>query len=99
MISALSRLDPRFRPLVVAEHSGPVSTDIGVDMVPNHSLDELPHPAGFVVPGGDTPTLNPMSNPAIRRYIRGSARDAEWIVSVCTGALILASVGLLKAAR
>ena len=37
-----------------------------------------------------------MSNPAIRRYIRTAAQDAKWIVSVCTGALILASVGLLE---
>jgi len=96
VISALSRIDPRFRPLVVAEHSGPVSTDIGVDMIPNATFDELPRPAGFVVPGGDTPTLNAMSNPAIRSYIRNAAADAEWIVSVCTGALILASVGLLE---
>jgi transcriptional regulator GlxA family with amidase domain len=37
-----------------------------------------------------------MSNLAIRRYIRTAAHDATWIVSVCTGALLLASVGLLE---
>jgi len=37
-----------------------------------------------------------MSNPAIRRYIRTAAQDAKWVVSVCTGALILASAGLLE---
>jgi transcriptional regulator GlxA family with amidase domain len=37
-----------------------------------------------------------MSNPAIRSYIRNAAKGAEWVVSVCTGALILASVGLLE---
>jgi transcriptional regulator GlxA family with amidase domain len=37
-----------------------------------------------------------MSNLAIRRSIRTAAQDAEWIVSVCTGSLLLASVGLLE---
>ncbi|RPJ50610.1 MAG: hypothetical protein EHM21_04630, partial [Chloroflexi bacterium] len=96
VISVLSRIDPRFRPLVVAEHAGPVSTDIGVQMVPNRTFAELPNPSGFVVPGGSTPTLKAMSNPAIRRYILNAAESADWIVSVCTGALILASVGLLE---
>jgi len=96
VISALNRLRPEFRPVVVTEHSGPVSTDIGVQMVPNAAFAELPKPAGLVVPGGDEATMKAMANPAIRRYILNAAPDADWIVSVCTGAVILASVGLLK---
>ncbi len=37
-----------------------------------------------------------MSNPAIRSYVRSAASEAEFIGSVCTGALILAAVGLLE---
>lgn len=37
-----------------------------------------------------------MSNEAIRRYVRTAAQTAETVASVCTGALILASVGLLE---
>ena len=96
VFSALSRIAPRFRPVVVAEQMEPVMTDIGVGMVPNATFVDLPHPGAFFVPGGDTATLNAMSNPAIRRYIRTAAESAQWIVSVCTGALILAAVGLLE---
>jgi transcriptional regulator GlxA family with amidase domain len=96
VFSALSRIAPQFRPVVVAEQMEPVITDLGVRMVPNATFADLPHPYAFFVPGGDTATLNAMSNPAIRRYIRTAAESAEWIVSVCTGALILASVGLLE---
>jgi transcriptional regulator GlxA family with amidase domain len=96
VFSALSRIAPQFRPLVVAEQMEPVMTDIGVRMVPNATFADLPHPYAFFVPGGDTATLKAMSNPAIRRYIRTAAESAQWIVSVCTGALILASVGLLE---
>lgn len=96
VFSALSRIAPQFRLRVIAEQAGPVMTDIGVSMIPNGTFDDLPHPYAFFVPGGSTPTLNAMSNPAIRRYIKTAARDAKWVVSVCTGALLLASVGLLE---
>ncbi len=99
VFSALRRIAPQFRLRVVAEQAGPVTTDrstFGVRMVPNGTFADLPHPYAFFVPGGGVPTLNAMSNPAIRRYIRTAAQDARWVVSVCTGALLLASVGLLE---
>src|SRR2546423_8990881 len=96
VFSALRRIAPEFRPRVVAEHTGPITTDSGLRVVPNGTFADLPHPYAFFVPGGDTATLNAMSNPAIRRYIRTAAHSAKWTVSVCTGALILATVGLLE---
>ncbi len=96
VFSALSRIAPQFRPRVVAEQAGPITTDSGIRVVPNGTFADLPHPYAFFVPGGDTATLNAMANPAIREYIRTAAQDAKWIVSVCTGALILTSVGLLE---
>ncbi len=71
-------------------------TDIGVRMVPNATFADLPHPDAFFVPGGTTPTFRAMSNPAIRQYIRTAAEHAQWFISVCTGALLLAAVGLLE---
>ncbi|MBN9390921.1 MAG: DJ-1/PfpI family protein [Chloroflexi bacterium] len=96
VFSALSRLAPHIRPLVVAENTEPVKTDIGVMMVPNCTFADLPNPYAFFVPGGDTATLKAMSNLAIRSYIQTASQEARWIVSVCTGALILAAVGLLE---
>jgi transcriptional regulator GlxA family with amidase domain len=95
VFSALSRIAPQFRPRVVAEQKGPITTDSGLRVVPNGTFDELPRPYALFVPGGDTATLKAMSNPAIRRYVRAAAEEAPWVVSVCTGALILAGVGLL----
>jgi hypothetical protein len=71
VLSALSRIAPQFRPVVVAEQAGPVMTDIGVQMVPNATFADLPHPHAFFVPGGGVPTLNAMSNLAIRLYVNG----------------------------
>jgi transcriptional regulator GlxA family with amidase domain len=96
VFSTLSRIVPQFRLVVVAEQAGPVMTDIGVKMVPNATFADLPHPDAFFVPGGLTQTFKSMSNPAIRQYIRTAAQSAQWVVSVCTGALLLAAVGLLE---
>lgn len=96
VFSALSRIAPQFRPRVVAGQAGPITTDSGLRVVPSGTFDDLPHPYALFVPGGDRATLLAMADPAIRRYIRAAAEDAPWIVSVCTGALILAAVGLLE---
>jgi transcriptional regulator GlxA family with amidase domain len=56
----------------------------------------VPNPSVLLVPGGDVPTLRAMGNEPIRNYVRSAAETAEVAGSICTGALILASVGLLE---
>jgi transcriptional regulator GlxA family with amidase domain len=87
---------PEIRPVVVGERIEPMDTDAGVQMVPDMTFQEVPHPYALVVPGGTQPTFKAMSNQAIRDYVRTAAETAEIVGSVCTGALILASVGLLE---
>src|SRR3712207_6511219 len=65
-------------------------------MIPTHTFEEMPNPSILLVPGGDMPTLRAMSNEAIRSYVRSAAETAEVPGSICTGALILGSVGLLE---
>jgi transcriptional regulator GlxA family with amidase domain len=98
VLTALSEIAPEYRTVVVAERVEPIDTDIPgeMKMIPNNTFEEVPHPFALVVPGGNTPTLRAMSNEAIRSYVRSAAETAEVVVSVCTGALILASVGLLE---
>ena len=74
----------------------PMNTDIRVKMIPTHAFEEVPHPFVLLVPGGGLPTLRAMSNEPIRNYVRSAAETAEVAGSICTGALILASVGLLE---
>jgi transcriptional regulator GlxA family with amidase domain len=101
VLSALSEIAPEYRTVVVAERTGPVDNDIPGEMkvLPNNTFAEVPHPFAFVVPGGNMPTIRAMGNEAIRAYVRSAAETAEVVVSVCTGALILASVGLLEGRR
>ncbi len=96
LMTTLSHLRPEFQPVVVAETVAPVTSDGGLTFMPNKRFDELPHPHALIVPGGGTPTLRAMSNPAIRRYIQTVHQTSQFTASVCTGALLLAAVGLLE---
>jgi transcriptional regulator GlxA family with amidase domain len=98
VLTTLSAIAPEYRTVVVAERVEPTDTDIPGEMkvIPNNTFEEVPHPFAFIVPGGVTPTLRAMSNEAIRNYVRSAAETAEVVSSVCTGALILGSVGLLE---
>ena len=96
VIAQLAATHPAVQPVVVGERIVPMDTDAGVQLVPNKTFAEVPHPYAVVVPGGTGPTFAAMSNAAVRRYVRTAAETAGIAGSVCTGALILAAVGLLE---
>jgi transcriptional regulator GlxA family with amidase domain len=96
VLQKLAEIDPRFEMAVVAEKAGSLQSDNRLTVIPDRTFAELPHPFALFVPGGGEPTLKAMSDPAIRSYVRGAAQSAEFVGSVCTGALILAAVGLLE---
>ncbi|MDQ3862005.1 MAG: DJ-1/PfpI family protein [Actinomycetota bacterium] len=96
VLTALGTVAPQYRTVIVGERVEPTDTDIRVKMIPTHTFEEVPNPSVVLVPGGGVPTLRAMSNEPIRDYVRSAAETAEVAGSVCTGALILASVGLLE---
>jgi len=96
IFTGVSQLAPQYRTIVVGERVEPIDTDIRVKMIPTHTFEEVPHPSVVLVPGGGVSTLRAMSNEAIRSYVRSAAETAEVAGSICTGALILGSVGLLE---
>ncbi len=96
VIAQVATIHPEIRPIVVGERIAPMETDAGVQLVPDATFAQAPHPYAVVVPGGTRPTFKAMSNQAIRDYVRTTAETAAIVGSVCSGALILASVGLLE---
>ena len=96
VLTALERFAPQYRTVVVGATRGPVPTDIGVEMVPDRTFEEVPNPAIVLVPGGALPTIRAMNDPVIRDYVRRAAASADLVTSVCTGSLILGAVGLLE---
>ena len=95
VLTKVAEFDPRYETVVVSESLEPVVGDNGITYIPNKTFSEVPHPFAIFIPGGSTPTLKAMSNTALRRYVRSASKNAAFTGSVCTGALILAAVGLL----
>ncbi|MGW9131474.1 GlxA family transcriptional regulator [Streptomyces sp. NPDC055681] len=74
----------------------PVRTSVGLTLVPDGSLADAEPPHTLLVPGGQG-TRTP--DPALVDWLRVHAPHAERLVSVCTGALLLAEAGLLDGHR
>ncbi|MFG2449755.1 GlxA family transcriptional regulator [Streptomyces sp. NPDC048512] len=74
----------------------PVRCSSGLVLVPDHPLAEAPPPHTLLVPGGRG-TRNP--DPLLVDWLRAHGPGAERLVSVCTGAILLAAAGLLDGRR
>lgn len=92
-----------FQVFTVAER-GPVYARNGLCITPTYRLNDHPPADIILVPGGGgyqsdgTPfgSRREMDNPAVLNWVRRTAETAELVLSVCTGALILAKAGLLE---
>jgi transcriptional regulator GlxA family with amidase domain len=87
--------DPRpFRVFTVAERPGPISTVNGLSVNPVFDFSDCPRVDILIVPGG-MGTRKEMHNDRLLQWIAEQAKQAELMLSVCTGALLLAKAGLL----
>jgi transcriptional regulator GlxA family with amidase domain len=85
---------PAFKVLTVAEKTGPILTCGGLSVNPHYCLADCPNPDLLLVPGGQG-ARKEMHNSAIIDWIKMASGKAELVLSVCTGALLLAKAGLL----
>lgn len=90
--------DGAFAVFTVAESERAVSAIGGLKVLPEHALGASPAPEILVVPGG-TGSRREMDNPAVVAWLRRVYDQAELVMSVCSGARILARAGLLRGLR
>ncbi|MFF6875987.1 MULTISPECIES: DJ-1/PfpI family protein [unclassified Streptomyces] len=74
----------------------PVRTTSGLTLVPDGSLATAPDPDILLVPGGSG-SLRP--DPRLVAWVRERGPRAGRLVSICTGAAVLAAAGLLDGRR
>lgn len=85
--------DP-FNVFTVAADRRPIQARNGLSINPTYGFDDCPSCQILVVPGGFG-TRREKNNTAMLDFIRRQATDADRVLSVCTGALLLAKAGLL----
>lgn len=83
------RTQPAFKPYTVAESAKAVQISGGAAILPNFTVANAPTPKVVVVPAQSDVTE------AVKQWLIATAKRADLVMSVCTGALILAQAGLL----
>ena len=87
-----------FQVATVAERLKPITTRGGLSINPSHDFDGCPHMDILIIPGG-IGTRREMNNPRMIEWLTKRAGKAELVLSVCSGALVLAKAGLLEGMR
>src|SRR5262245_60058034 len=77
---------------MLAETTGPVASVFGPQTVAERSFAECPHIDLLFVPGG-LGTRSEVDNVALGEFLVARAASAELVLSVCTGAGLLARAG------
>ncbi len=77
---------------------GTIRARNGLKVVAEFTLENCPPPHVIVVPGGAGRRAL-MQMPALHEWLRRKSRTAEIVMSVCTGAFVLARAGLLDGLR
>ena len=79
----------------VASSLEPVRCDAGLTVIPTDTPDTLPDPDLIVVPGSGNP-VPVLSDTVLINWLRSAAPRCQWTASVCTGAGLFATAGLLE---
>ncbi|MCG8685386.1 MAG: DJ-1/PfpI family protein [Desulfobacterales bacterium] len=85
----------RLNVYTVAEDTDTILARNGLKVVPDYPLNTAPTPDYLIIPGGiGTRVL--LENDIVLNWISKVSKTCDNIMSVCSGALILAKLGLLK---
>ncbi len=82
-----------FYAYTVSPDGGPITTTMDMHVTPHYGLDDAPRPDVLLVPGGQVDEMR--ADERVLAWIRESAARADHVLSVCTGAFLLAEAGLL----
>ena len=72
----------------------PITSDVGMPLLPTMTLRECPPLEVICIPGGPG-QVDLMDYEEIIAFVRRQGLQARYVTSVCTGALVLGAAGLL----
>ncbi|SFL91444.1 DJ-1/PfpI family protein [Salibacterium qingdaonense] len=90
---------PLFDVKTVSEDGGTVSARNGLKVTPDYSFDHHPAFDIVIIPGGYGAEAVEIDNPNVIQWIQRQQFKTEIMISVCTGAFLLAKAGILDGKR
>lgn len=84
--------------VLVGPSLDPVQCRKGMRLLPDVTRDDHPPLDLLLVPGGDG-VMTAMEDPSLLRWIADTGATAQWVTSVCTGALLLHTSGVSAGKR
>ncbi|ABR47672.1 ThiJ/PfpI domain protein [Alkaliphilus metalliredigens QYMF] len=87
--------DGIFQVFTIAAQSGPVLAVNGLSINPHYVMEDCPEIEILIIPGG-VGAREVLNQKPLLDWVKNTSVEAELVLSVCTGALILAQCGLLK---
>jgi len=84
--------------VLISEDGEPVRSFLGTRYIVDHSFADCPGLDVLLLPGG-LGTRAEMDNPKMVEFVRVQGQAADWVTSVCTGALLLHRAGFLEGKR
>lgn len=87
-------LQPPVKIAVIAKEKGAVASHQGPKTVAEYSFADAPDLDLILVPGG-LGVLNILNDPELKEFLKSRSAKAEITMSVCNGATLLATAGLL----
>ena len=94
-VASQTTTPPAFYVYNVGLVHGPVIGRGRFTVTPAYTIDDCPQPDVLIVPGGYG-TRPLMKHERLLAWLLAQSTKVEWLLSVCTGALLLAKAGLLK---
>jgi transcriptional regulator GlxA family with amidase domain len=85
--------------LLLAERPDAIRCSKGMRVLPDRVLGDHPPLDVLLVPGGRGAREIEPNNPAVTSWIGKTAEQADWVMSVCTGAFLLHAAGPAKDRR
>ena len=82
-------------PFIVARTKDPVVTFEGLTIAPHFSFEDAPAADIVVIPSTNGSMDRDLKDAAFMAYVRRAVERAEWVITVCDGAFVLAETGAL----
>jgi len=81
--------------VLVSQNGAPVRSFLGTHIQVDHSFDDCPPLDVILVPGG-MGTRTEVNNAKLIDFVRRQGEEAQYVTSVCTGAIVLHYAGFLS---